>query len=513
MKKGLLFLSGLAFLFLMSCSSDNEGTLDNTVKEKAYFSLKLAFPTSSSVSIRSSTPTEGGDGYQDGLAIEQQFQRVVVIVVSATDNKVTDYLEYANTDFAPEGDAAVDGSVINPTSVSKNYLAKAAKLVTKGSAKVYVFLNPNADISVFSVGTDATNLLKKEMTPLTIANITGAGKIANANNFLMGNADPVSAQTIDGTVKNPTIVTVNVERAAVKLVENTPAASLSYTFAYTNPLGLPSKNVTVTLEKYDYNNLEKRSFLLKNVENRTDAGSVAGSYVVDPNFVSTDYNTTTPAITLPWFTNDFFISSNRSVTKTLTQGDITYCLENTMISNEQYVNKTTAIVYQASIKVEGNPAATFYTYKNVIYTSYANLQTAYNLDYPNPVQQLGTFFLEPEVSTAYGSVNYTADVKTLNTKLINKGIRCYYNGVCFYNWMIKHWEQSDNLARMEFGVVRNNVYYLAVKSILNIGEPWIKGGPEDPDPTVPDPDETGKASLVMSINVQPWTVRNNDIEF
>lgn len=507
MKIKNLLLAGLTFFTLFSCKDDGNDVINNLENEKAYFSLKLAFPASSGT--KATTSDENGDGYQDGLATEQQFQKVAVILVSASTNKVTDYVEYTKSDFAPEGDAAIDNNSTSPTSISKNYLAKSAKLVTKGDAKVYVFLNPTADVEVFkTVGTDAANILITEMTALTATDITGVGSIANANNFLMGNTETAVVQTIDGTVKNPTTVTIDVERAAVKLVENTATA----TFAVTNTLVATS--VEATLVKYDYNNLNKRSFLLKNTESRSDAGAISGSYVVDPNFITANYKSTTSS-TAPWYTSDFFTMDNQNVNKTFptTPGDITYCLENTMISNEQYDNKTTSIVYQASIKVNGNAAATFYTYKNTIYTSYSALMAAYNKDYPNPIQQLGTVFTEADVNAVYTSANYTTDVKAFNTKLVDKGIKCYYNGVCYYNWMIKHWDQAGTvLGRMEFGVVRNNVYYLAVTKILNIGEPWVPVGPEDPDPT-PDPDETEKASLVISINVLPWTVRTNDIEF
>lgn len=505
MKIKSFLLAGLTAASLFSCSDSND-IVDNTANEKAYFALKVAFPQSTAT--KATTSSETGDGYQNGLATEQQFQKVAVILVSETTHKVTDYVLYTKTDFAPEGDAAVNDNTINSTSSSKNYLTKAAKLVTKGDAKVYVFMNPTADVATkFAVGTDCSaGILKTEMTALTAADMTGSGSIANDNNFLMGNASNATVQTINGTVKDPTTVVVDVERATVKLVENTATAS----FSVTNTLGTTS--VTATIEKFDFNNLNKRSFLLKNTESRSDVGSIAGSYIVDPNFLESEYKTTVLP-TAPWYTGDFFTVNNQTVKKTFTTGqDITYCLENTMISNEQYENKTTSIVYQANISVNGLPSGTFYTYKNLIYTSYANLEAAYNTDYKNPTQQLNTVFAETEVNAAYTGASYSTAVKALNTKLINKGIRCYYNGICYYNWMIKHWSQDTNLGRMEFGVVRNNVYYLAVTKVLNIGEPWVPGGTEDPDPT-PNPDEVDDASLVVSINVLPWTVRYNNIEF
>ncbi len=68
------------------------------------------------------------------------------------------------------------------------------------------------------------------------------------------------------------------------------------------------------------------------------------------------------------------------------------------------------------------------------------------------------------------------------------------------------------MGTMEFGVVRNNVYKLAVTGISRLGHPRITDN--DPDPVDPDnPDEDGDVYLSLSIQVRPWTVRVNDFEF
>ena len=65
---------------------------------------------------------------------------------------------------------------------------------------------------------------------------------------------------------------------------------------------------------------------------------------------------------------------------------------------------------------------------------------------------------------------------------------------------------------MEFGVVRNNVYKLAVTKIDRLGHPRISDN--DPDPIDPDdPDEKSDVYLTVSVEVLPWTVRINNIEF
>lgn len=65
---------------------------------------------------------------------------------------------------------------------------------------------------------------------------------------------------------------------------------------------------------------------------------------------------------------------------------------------------------------------------------------------------------------------------------------------------------------MEFGVVRNNVYKLAVTSITRLGHPFRDKN--DPDPVDPkDPDEESKLFMKVSVKVMPWTKRVNHIVF
>jgi len=508
MKLNRLLLLGLFPLIIFSCTDkDNDGSNPGDKQEEAYFNLKLAFPASSDA--RAGEPTtsdEDGDGYQTGLSVEQNFQNVAVVVVSDATNVVTDYVTYTADEFAPDGNSSVDDDNIGTTPTYRMYASKQAKLVTKGDASVYVFLNPTADVaSTYAVG-NTVDGSPVEMPRLTSSDLTVS--LAKDDNFLMGNADTPQVYTIDGTSSNPTIVTVNVERAVAKLVERTTKA----TFTVENSQNLNS--ITATFENYDYNFLNKRSYLLKSVQTRNDANAVAGSYVVDPNFISSEYLAYAPAA--PYYGNDFFILGNQEISKPFTTAsEITYSLENTMISNEQYIDKTTSVVYKASLELDGGTAATFYTYKNRIFTSYSDLRTVYNEDYPASTDALGEVFTEEDVEDAYTSTgNYSNLVQELNIKLLDKGIRCYYNGECYYNWPIKHWDQEDVfLGRMEFGVVRNNVYYLEVTRILSIGEPWVPGGPEDPDPEDPDPDEDEDAYLMVEITVLPWVVRYNNIQF
>ncbi len=85
---------------------------------------------------------------------------------------------------------------------------------------------------------------------------------------------------------------------------------------------------------------------------------------------------------------------------------------------------------------------------------------------------------------------------------------------CYYFYWNRHNDNGNNgvMGPMEFGVVRNNVYKLAVTKIDRLGHPRISEN--DPDPLDPDdPDEKGDVYLTLSVEVLPWTVRVNNIEF
>ena len=89
-----------------------------------------------------------------------------------------------------------------------------------------------------------------------------------------------------------------------------------------------------------------------------------------------------------------------------------------------------------------------------------------------------------------------------------KGYYCYY-----YYWN-RHNDNGINgtMGPMEFDVVRNNVYKLSVDKIARLGHPRIPGN--DPNPPTPDtPDESDEIYLDVRVQIAPWVVRLNSIQF
>ena len=84
----------------------------------------------------------------------------------------------------------------------------------------------------------------------------------------------------------------------------------------------------------------------------------------------------------------------------------------------------------------------------------------------------------------------------------------------YYYYWNRHFDNNDNSDRgvMEFATVRNNVYKLSLTGISKFGHP--RKPENDPDPLKPEtPDEDANAYITVSLQILPWDVRVNNIEF
>lgn len=114
-----------------------------------------------------------------------------------------------------------------------------------------------------------------------------------------------------------------------------------------------------------------------------------------------------------------------------------------------------------------------------------------------------------KAATAAGFTLYQAsdDVTQGSDTGFGPGYYFYY-----YYWNRHNDNGRTDMGQMEFGVVRNNIYKLSVRSIKSLGHPRISDN--DPDkPTPETPDEDAKVYLEVAVEVRPWTVRVNEIDF
>ena len=199
-----------------------------------------------------------------------------------------------------------------------------------------------------------------------------------------------------------------------------------------------------------------------------------------------------------------------------------YVTENTLPQiNSQLKGNTTAVVFQGVIEAaettsEDLKAAmqnkdVLYLYNGVLV---GNALAVKETAQASPVSTLAQAFVAA-FGQALDSEEAPADLeKASNGFTIYrydetvKGYPVYY---VYYN---RHNNNADNaeMGDMEFGVVRNNVYKLAVTDIKKFGhaaKPDDDGDPEEPK----DPDEEKDAYFTVTVEVLNWVVRVNDIVF
>lgn len=172
-----------------------------------------------------------------------------------------------------------------------------------------------------------------------------------------------------------------------------------------------------------------------------------------------------------------------------------YCFENSTDIDHQTHGLSTGISFVARMYKDKDctqPITSLYQYNGYNFESLKAIGEAFGANTPKAIQNLidGT---TPETKESLAAAN----------------IKKYSSNICYYyTTEIKHFDNGNNntLGNMEFAIMRNNIYSLAITNITKIGDPIV-------DPTPETPNETKEAALKVSVKIIPWIVRYNDIEF
>lgn len=175
-----------------------------------------------------------------------------------------------------------------------------------------------------------------------------------------------------------------------------------------------------------------------------------------------------------------------------------YCFENSTDIDHQTHGLSTGISFVARMYKDENcqqPITSLYQYNGYNFESLKAIGEAFGANTPKKIQDL----IDKE----------TASTPITKEDLEAAGIKQYSGNICYYyTTEIKHFDNGNNntLGNMEFAIMRNNIYSLAITNISKIGDPIV-------DPTPETPNETKEAALKVSVKIIPWIVRYNDIEF
>lgn len=527
MKFRKMMFAGLALTMLTACSQDDDLTgngANGAGEGDAYMALSIAMPNNG-MGGRAISNNTGDNGSQQagtdaGTDAEQKVSTLTVYVwqevqqlngskVWANVYKHT----YQDSDLKPESAA--------PGADNASVYTTPSFVVSKGVSKVVAVVNGGEH---FTDKNDQTIEKMREVMAFELNNVAG---ISQNGTFLMTNAFDIRCQdqngndltdydeedkkeggnknkfNLDGTVhvnvqgtkQNPTTVIIPVERAVAKLQEATTNANLMKKVENTEKDEVVFQSVALV-------NGNKKFFPIKKVR-----ANGQNDYIVDPNFkdnmkkpIRGGYDTDEAyqqalAGFETWLSENFysykakdlnFVELGEKKDDRTPESDIFYTLENTMIANQQMNAYTTGLYYKAQYKLNGEQGDV-YRFKGSLY-NFEKLKA--DKDCPKEI------------------AGFVGESSNLSKEVCQKyGITKYSDGICYYPYWIRHVPSADDLAPMEFGVVRNNWYQMTLGKVHGIGTP----DPVDPNPETPD--ETAEAQLEVVVKVLPWTVRKNNVDF
>lgn len=501
--KKINYLLAAALFIAAGCEKSpvNQGTTDagNLYMQ---FSVKM-------LSTRSETDNTGGSNSnadpdtEVGLDKENKISTVDIALV--------------------KGDQYYVAENVTPSSASADtYVASFSTLeLTAGATyKVYIYANCSAP--------DAFNV--DEVSNATI------GAMTADNKFWMTNAYSANEITLPSDLAPYTQPNTPLSLGAHKVERSMARFDYKQAGAFNMGAGL-----TLTLTEAALINQSKAHYMFRRVtagSNATATGAVVGGVEIPTNWVvDTDWSSKTPAgfdaqleapSTWTW-TSLASLTADDNYTDDAGAYKIwCYAKENTIPGiDAQKHNVSTGVVFKAQLAAGDDASAAvkaamtagkrIYVFNNVLYGAWSDVKAA---------AEAGT---DPTLQAAYNqaATGVAAAAEPTGAAAAAAGFTGYsakdgkyYN---YYYYWNRHNDNGDpyTMDVMEFAVVRNNVYKLAVNSISRFGHPTPPDpsnpdpDPEpDPDPVDPDdPDERVNYYFNVTVKVLPWTVRINNIEF
>jgi len=175
---------------------------------------------------------------------------------------------------------------------------------------------------------------------------------------------------------------------------------------------------------------------------------------------------------------------------------MTYCYENAFTADASTVGNVTGIVLAGQIyDKDGNAVPVMYKYNGNFYRTLRHLLNTLEGVTPTYTKNNVTYTLTENTSDA-------------DADLVD-GLDVYVDGKCYYySAGIKHYEGTDpkKAEPMEYAIMRNNIYSLAVTGINAIGSADLK---LESGASVIDQ----SAYVTLEVSILPWIVRFNNINF
>lgn len=278
---------------------------------------------------------------------------------------------------------------------------------------------------------------------------------------------------------------------------------------------------SIQLEKYALTNMSNKVYAVRHTNNEPTWGILNdGDYIVDP-FTSSKIAGTGAAYTT-WFeaatlyetikgqakaynvndwnllpTKDGYVSEGTVSGSHATDAGqfLRYCYENSVLVANTNDNLISGIVFVGQIKKGDVAVPVLYKYNGKFFSTLKQLLVE--------------------------NTNLTISENASETVITGAGIEIYKDGKCYYYVPIKHKDNGEadyaynagvkvydvekGVGNMEFAIMRNNIYSMAVTGISKIGMSTLElaagAGVQDES-----------AFISVECTILPWIVRFNDIE-
>ena len=410
--------------------------------------------------------------------------------------------------------------------------AKTRKIaIDAGTYQIFTIANYGGVVPALSTGDPISDLRDALIGNATytgglITPIPGTGLMMASRTKDTGVASPISNLTIDNThtVNNPAELKVTMERVVAKLTLKSPAVDgTAITAANTYKVGTSDAECSIEVESFVVANLRNEGYIFRHAWDPTGSATGYGDiddtplqndasnpfkYVWDPKSASKTYTGGSLAASYAtWYHRHVTTLSASTMSNTISMSGyqsadnklIGYCLENTALATSQRDGYSTGVIFRAKI----TPATEYFDNGGTLDSRTGSLHTVF---------YYGGKFYETTAALVLDTNTPFNDVAELNgmtaKQMSDLGIEKYTDGICFYNYWIKHQDNSDptTMGMMEYGIVRNNTYRMQITEIKRPGEGDIFITPEDPNEKV-------NLYLSVEMSILPWFVRANDIVF
>lgn len=538
MKHLKMFMAGFVALSmgLTACSSEEiedpttptnpGGEAVEGSKDVVYSSIRFNLPKGRS------TESEGNEVGQD---YENQIGSILVVLATAEGEGTSATYTYVTHALS---DASVSAPGNDKTKHTIVFQDKK-KMLTLADKNAYVFAycNPTEEIRNFFTGTDdKTDFVNKVCSELT--------STWTDNGFLMTNVAPLKkempsqAEIKTYNTENNALAlgSVDVIRTAVRFdyKDGSPKGEDKAPKFGTNTYPIYDSQVLNPTDENVVAKIHMTNVALVNMRNqfyylpRTSAGGLCPGLTGMETLAANDYVITPEEATfslamptklqhgdaeynkLQWESLDAIVGGTADIDEGWGTGIADkegyyiwdYTSENTANGNAITPAATTGVIFEAEIQFTEAPAENgpAYLFGNTIYTSIAAIQEDIK---KAPVSNLATAYSKAFTVNADNTVSPKSDeeVEAAGFTIYKPADDGKY--YCYYWYFNRHNNDNDPTTTgiMEFATVRNNVYKLSVTGVKKLGT-FKPGEIEDWD-----------AYFSLDVDVKPWVVRVNNIEF